>query len=83
MATLAGQPSSSGSQEALVPLRELHAQVVRDVDEPSLLEALNRASILNEEAARRVARCQAEVRLTYHRAWRDLAEILETGEEEE
>ena len=39
-------------QEELVPLRELHAQVVREVDEPALLEALQRASILNDEAAR-------------------------------
>ena len=68
-------------QEELVPLRELHAQVVREVDEPALLEELQRASILKDEAARRVARCQAEVRATYHRAWRDLVKVLASAEE--
>ena len=42
-------------REALIPLRELHARVVKDVDEPALLEALQRASILEDAAARRVA----------------------------
>ena len=42
-------------QEELVPLVELHAQVVREVDEPALLEELQRASILEDAAARRVA----------------------------
>ena len=49
-------------QEELIPLRELHARVVKEVDEPALLEALQRASILEDAAARRVARCLAEVR---------------------
>src|ERR1700722_6952978 len=69
-------------REELIPLRELHARVVKDVDEPALLEALQRASILEDAAARRVARCLAEVRMTYHRAWRDLVKDLETGDQE-
>ena len=69
-------------REELIPLRELHARVVREVDEPALLEALQRASILEDAAARRVARCLAEVRMTYHRAWRDLVKDLETGDQE-
>ena len=70
-------------QEELVPLRELEARVRREVDEPALLEELQRASILKDKAGRRVARCQAEVRATYHRAWRDLVVVLETDDEEE
>ena len=69
-------------REELIPLRELHGRVVKDVDEPALLEALQRASILEDAAARRVARCLAEVRMTYHRAWRDLVKDLETGDQE-
>jgi len=69
-------------ESELIPLRELQARVSAEIDEPALLEELHRASILSDEAARRVARCQAEVRATYHRAWRDLVKVLETGEEE-
>ena len=69
-------------RDALIPLRELHDRVVKEVDEPALLEELQRASILEEPAARRVARCLAEVRLTYHRAWRDLVKDLESGDQE-
>jgi len=68
-------------QEELGKLRELEVRVVKEVDEPGLLEALNRASILSDEAARRVARCQAEVRATYHRVWRDLVKVLDRDEE--
>src|SRR3984957_28010 len=69
-------------REELIPLRELHARVVKDVDEPALLEALQRASILEDAAARRVARALAEVRMNYHRAWRDLVKDLESGDQE-
>ena len=70
-----------GSGTRLIPLRQLHGRVVIDFAEAALLEALQRASILEDAAARRVARCQAEVRATYHRAWRDLVKVLETDEE--
>ena len=69
-------------RDELIPLRELHARVVKDVDEPALLEALQRASILEDAAARRVSRCLADVRMNYHRAWRDLVQDLESGDQE-
>ena len=53
-------------------LGELEDRVRREVDYPSLREALDRVSVLSEEAARRLARSQAEARTTYHRAWKDL-----------
>ena len=40
--------------EELVPLRELEGRVRREIDEPALLEELQRASILKDDAARRV-----------------------------
>jgi hypothetical protein len=63
-------------------LRELHTQVVKDVDEPALLEVLQCASILKDDAARRVLRAHADVRATFHKAWRDLVLVLESDEEE-
>jgi hypothetical protein len=68
-------------QEAVDELRELQIRVRKEKDEPALLEVLQRASILKDDAARRVARCQAEVRATFHKAWRDLVTVLETDEE--
>jgi len=68
-------------QEAVDELRELEIRVRKETDEPALLEVLQRASILKDDAARRVARCQAEVRATFHRAWRDLVVVLESDEE--
>jgi hypothetical protein len=63
-------------------LRELHTQVVKDVDEPAMLEVLQCASILKDDAARRVLRAHADVRATFHKAWRDLVTVLESDEEE-
>ena len=68
-------------QEAVGELRELEIRVRQETDEPALLEVLQRASILKDDAARRVARCQAEVRATFHRAWRDMVVVLESDEE--
>ena len=44
-------------------LRDLDEQVRREVDVPSLLEALDCVSILTEETARRLARSQSEARI--------------------
>ena len=64
----------------------------REVDLPRLVARLERASILTEEAAKRVARSHSEARSTYHRAsnalWplldRERAEDLpEVGEEDD
>ena len=56
-------------------LRDLAARVREEVDLPSLCEALNRASILTEESARR-ARSGAEARAMFHRASRELLKTL-------
>jgi hypothetical protein len=58
----------------------------REVDEPELIELFDRASILNEPAARKVKLSHAEARSTYHRAFKELYHTLdrdaEAGEEE-
>ena len=54
----------------------------QEVDGPSLLEALDRVSILTEESARRLARSQTEARTTFHRAWKDLVKALAADREE-
>ena len=46
-----------------------------------LVAALNRASILTDEAARRVARSHGEARTTYHRASKDLWAMLDREQE--
>ena len=69
-------------QEELVRLRELDERVRREADEPSLLEALNRASILTEVAARRVARAHAAARTSFHCAWKELVATLKRDREE-
>jgi hypothetical protein len=59
----------------------------REVDEPELIELFDRASILNEPAARKVKLSHAEARSTYHRALKELYHTLdrdaEVEEEEE
>ena len=63
-------------------LRDMEERVTREVDHPSLLEALDRASILTEETARRLARSQSEARTTFHRAWKDLVKVLAADRED-
>ena len=63
-------------------LRDLEERVRREIDGPSLLEALDRASILTEETARRLARSQSEARTTFHRAWKDLVKVLAADRED-
>ena len=63
-------------------LRALADRLAREVDEPSLVAVLERASILTEEAARRVTRSHAEARTTYHRASTALWPLLDREKEE-
>ncbi len=72
---------SNRLQEAVDELRALEIRVRKGTDEPALLEVLRRASILQDDVARRVARCQAEVRATFRRAGRELVGVLESDEE--
>ncbi len=51
-------------------------------DGPSLQRKLEGASILTEEAARRVTRSHAESRTTFHRYWTALNKTLKTDAEE-
>ena len=52
-------------------------RLAREVDQPSLAAVLERALILSEEAARRVARSHGEARTTYHRASSALWPLLD------
>jgi len=63
-------------------LKDLQEAVERDVDQPSFKAALDGASILTDEAARRVARSHAESRTTFHRAWKELIATLKRDAEE-
>ncbi len=63
-------------------LRDMEERVTREVDHPSLLEALDRASILTEESARRLARSQTEARTAFHQAWKALVKALAADREE-
>ena len=58
-------------------LQAIEKQVLREVDQPSLQNVLDRASILTEADARRVARSHSESRTTYHKASKDLWPLLE------
>jgi hypothetical protein len=62
-------------------LEALAALMEREVDGPRLRAVLERASILTEEAARRVTRSHAEARSTYHRATSALWPLLEREKE--
>ena len=55
----------------------------RDVDLPRLVARLERASILTEEAAKRVARSHSEARSTYHRASNALWPLLDREQAED
>ena len=68
--------------EELARLRDLEQRVRREVDEPRWVAALQRASILSDEAARRVTRSHAESRTTFHRALKDLFRTLDRDEEQ-
>ncbi len=63
-------------------LRDLEKRVRREVDGPSLLEALDRVSILTEETARRLARSQTEARTAFHQAWKALVKALAADRED-
>ena len=54
----------------------------REIDGPRLRAILERASILTEEAARRVTRSHAEARSSYHRATSALWPLLEREKEQ-
>ena len=57
-------------------------RLTREVDLPRLVAALERASILTEKAAKRVARSHSEARSTYHRASNALWPLLDREKEE-
>ena len=57
-------------------LRAWQSAMRQEVDLPRLCEALDRASILTEESARRAARSGAEARAMFHRASRELVKTL-------
>ncbi len=57
-------------------------RVWNEEDGPSLQRKLEGASILTEEAARRVTRSHAESRTTFHRYWPALKKTLKTDAEE-
>ena len=63
-------------------LQAVAARLERDVDGPRLRAVLERASILTEEAARRVTRSHAEARSSYHRATSALWPLLEREKEQ-
>jgi hypothetical protein len=68
---LAGLEAEHARCLALAP------RVREDVDIPSLCEALNRVSILNEQSARRAARSHTEARVTFRQASNDLVKALD------
>ncbi len=69
--------------EQEIRLLEVERQRIWDEeDEPSLQRKLEGASILTEEAARRVNRSHAESRTTFHRYWTALNKTLKTDAEE-
>ena len=63
-------------------LQAIEKQVMLEVDQPSLQNVLDRASILTEADARRVARSHSESRTTYHKAAKDLWPMLEREQEQ-
>ena len=63
-------------------LRSEEERLEREVDGPSLEEVLKLASILTEEAAKRVARSHGESRATFHRALATLYRTLDRDEAE-
>ena len=63
-------------------LQAIEKQVMEEVDQPSLQNVLDRASILTEADARRVARSHSESRTTYHKAAKDLWPMLEREQED-
>ena len=69
-------------EEEAERLRAESDRLAREVDGPRLRGVLERASILTEEAARRVTRSHAEARATYHRATSALWPLLEREHEE-
>ena len=79
-ATLAGQPSSNGSRRRWVPSvsftpRSSGMWTSRASSRPSIVPRSSRRPRPG------VARCHAEVRMAYHRAWRDLVILLDKDEE--
>ena len=70
-------------QEELIPLRELQGRVRTGSRRAGPAGGASAHLDPRGRAARRLAHCLAEVRMTYHRAWRDLVKDLETGDQEE
>ena len=68
-------------EEEIKRLRAEERRIWVEVDQPSLAAALNRVSILTEDAAKRVARSHSEARTTFHRATKDLWPLLERDKE--
>ena len=71
-----------GFEREVERLQAIEKQVMREVDQPSLQNVLDRASILTEADARRVARSHSESRTTYHKAAKDLWPMLEREQED-
>ena len=68
-------------EEEIERLRIEERRLWVEIDQPSLEAALDRASILTEAAARRVARSHSEARTTFHRASKDLWPLLDRERE--
>ncbi len=63
-------------------LQTVATRLEREIDGPRLRAVLQRASILTEEAARRLTRSHAEARSSYHRATSALWPLLEREKEQ-
>ena len=69
-------------ESELVRLKAEERRIWTEEDGPSLERLLDGASILTEEAARRVGRSHSESRTTFHRAWTALSLTLKRDKEE-